>query len=155
MAIISVNEHREPRGYTNSQFHYAATYIIITLIVLSVLNLYCAITSQNLFYRSKEASMIEKCYLAADEIAKLEVVNSTTVPDFVGMEVTVAQRTAQRAGLNPEVVEINHPSISTGTVILQAPEVDTTLRKGDTVVLTVRRGEQVLDVAVLLGSDRD
>ena len=26
---------------------------------------------------------------------------------------------------------------------------------GDTVVLTVRRGEQVLDVAVLLGSDRD
>jgi len=68
------------------------------------------------------------------------VVNSTTVPDFVGMEVTVAQRTAQRAGLNPEIVEINHPTISTGTVILQAPEVDTTLRKGDSVVLTVSKG---------------
>ena len=69
-----------------------------------------------------------------------KVVNSTTVPDFVGMEVTVAQRTAQRAGLKPEIVEINHPSISTGTVILQAPEVDTTLRKGDSVVLTVSKG---------------
>ena len=79
MAIISESEHRDPRGYTNSQFHYAATYIIITAVVLSVLNLYCAITSQNLFYRSKEASMIEKCYLAADEIAKLDVLNTSTV----------------------------------------------------------------------------
>ena len=69
-----------------------------------------------------------------------KVVNSTTVPDFVGMEVTVAQRTAQRAGLNPEIVEINHPTISSGTVILQAPEVDTALRKGDSVVLTVSKG---------------
>jgi serine/threonine-protein kinase len=68
------------------------------------------------------------------------VVNSTTVPDFVGMEVTVAQRTAQRAGVRPEIVEINHPTISVGTVILQAPEVDTTLRKGDSVVLTVSKG---------------
>jgi len=69
-----------------------------------------------------------------------KVVNSTTVPDFVGMEVTVAQRTAQRAGVNPEIVEINHPTVSVGTVILQAPEVDTTLRKGDSVVLTVSKG---------------
>lgn len=69
-----------------------------------------------------------------------KVVNSTTVPDFVGKEITVAQRTAQRAGLNPEVVEINHPTISSGTVILQAPEVDTTVRKGDSVVLTVSKG---------------
>lgn len=69
-----------------------------------------------------------------------KVVNSTNVPDFVGMEVTVAQRTAQRAGLNPEVVEINHPTVSAGMVILQAPEVDTTLRKGDSVVLTVSKG---------------
>ena len=68
------------------------------------------------------------------------VVNTTPVPDFVGMEVTVAQRTAQRVGLNPEIVEINHPTISDGTVILQAPEVDTTLRKGDSVVLTVSKG---------------
>ena len=80
-----------------------------------------------------------------------KVVNSTTVPDFVGMEITVAQRTAQRAGLNPEVVEINHPTISSGTVILQAPEVDTTLRKGDSVVLTVSKGPSSQKLPDLVG----
>lgn len=69
-----------------------------------------------------------------------KVVNSATVPDFVGMEVTAAQRSAQRAGLNPEIVEINHPTVSEGLVILQAPEADATLRKGDSVVLTVSKG---------------
>ncbi len=69
-----------------------------------------------------------------------KVVNSTTVPYFVGMEVTAAQRSAQRAGLNPEIVEINHPTVSEGMVILQAPEADSTLRKGDSVVLTVSKG---------------
>lgn len=69
-----------------------------------------------------------------------KVVNSTTVPYFVGTEVTAAQRSAQRAGLNPEIVEINHPTIPEGMVILQAPEADSTLRKGDSVVLTVSKG---------------
>lgn len=69
-----------------------------------------------------------------------KVVNSATVPDFVGMEVTAAVRSAQRAGLNPEIVEINHPTVSEGMVILQAPEADATLRKGDSVVLTVSKG---------------
>lgn len=69
-----------------------------------------------------------------------KVVNSATVPYFVGMEVTAAQRSAQRAGLKPEIVEINHPTVSEGMVILQAPEADSTLRKGDSVVLTVSKG---------------
>lgn len=69
-----------------------------------------------------------------------KVVNSTTVPYFVGTEVTAAQRSARRAGLNPEIVEINHPTIPEGMVILQAPEADSTLRKGDSVVLTVSKG---------------
>ena len=80
-----------------------------------------------------------------------KVVNSVTVPDFVGMEVTSAQRSASRAGLKAEVVEINHPSISAGTVILQAPEVDNTLRKGDTVVLTVSKGPATQTVPNITG----
>ena len=80
-----------------------------------------------------------------------KVVNSVTVPDFVGMEVTSAQRSASRAGLKAEVVEINHPNISAGTVILQAPEVDNTLRKGDTVVLTVSKGPATQTVPNLTG----
>ena len=79
MAIISESENRAFRGYTNSQFRYAVIYIIITLVVLSVLNLYCAESTQNLFFQSKESAMIEKCYLAADEIVKLDVLNTATV----------------------------------------------------------------------------
>ena len=79
MAIISANEKPAYRRYGSTQFRYAMTYAVITFAVLLFLNIYCSRTSQNLFYESKRASMIEKCQLAADEIAKLEVVNPTTV----------------------------------------------------------------------------
>ncbi len=69
--------------YTNSQLRYALVYVVITLAVLIILNIYCSETSQDLFYRSKEASMVEKCLLAADEIAALDVINSGTVFEAV------------------------------------------------------------------------
>lgn len=80
-----------------------------------------------------------------------KVVNSATVPDFLGMEVTAAQRAAARAGLKAEIVEINHPTISEGTVILQAPEMDATLRKGDSVVLTISKGPASQTVPRVVG----
>ena len=80
-----------------------------------------------------------------------KVVNSVTVLDYLGMEVSAAQRTATRQGLRAEIVEINHPTISSGMVILQAPEVDSTLRKGDTVVLTVSKGPAALTVPPITG----
>ncbi|MBQ8555639.1 MAG: Stk1 family PASTA domain-containing Ser/Thr kinase [Clostridia bacterium] len=69
-----------------------------------------------------------------------KVVNSATVDDYVGLDVGSAQKAVSRIGLKAEVVEINHPSITAGTVIMQAPQEDTTLRKGDAVVLTVSKG---------------
>ena len=93
MAIISESETKVFRGYTNSQFRYAFIYILITLVVLSILNVYCALSSQNLFYQSKESAMIEKCYLAADEIAKLDVLNTSTVTATISqMESLTASR---------------------------------------------------------------
>ncbi len=62
---------------------YALVYIAITLVVLTFLNIYCAKTSQKLFYQSKETAMIERCLLAASEIANLEVLNPTTAADAV------------------------------------------------------------------------
>ena len=55
------------------------TYVVVTLVVLFFLNIYCSGVSHKLFYQSKEASMIEKCLLASDEISTLEVLNSSTV----------------------------------------------------------------------------
>lgn len=69
------------------QFRYALVYICITFVVLLFLNIYCSGTSQRLFYQSKEASMVEKCRLAAADIATLEVLNTTNVSETVnGME---------------------------------------------------------------------
>ncbi len=58
-------------------------YVVITFIVLLILNVYCSKASQQLFYQSKEASMIEKCQLASDEIATLDVLNPATVSGIV------------------------------------------------------------------------
>ena len=69
--------------YTNSQLRYAITYVVITSMALLLLNIYCSTVSQELFYKSKEASMIEKCQLAANEISELEILNSTTVADTI------------------------------------------------------------------------
>lgn len=57
--------------------------MVITLVVLILLNLYCSRMSQQLFYQSKESSMIEKCLLAADEISGLEVLNNNTISGIV------------------------------------------------------------------------
>ena len=83
MAIISVNKKLDFRGYGNTQFHYAMTYVVITFVVLLILNIYCSSVSQMVFYQSKEASMIEKCQLASDEIATAEVLNPSTVSGIV------------------------------------------------------------------------
>ncbi len=83
MAIISVNNKTRFQGYGNTQFHYALTYVIITFVVLLILNFYCSSVSQMVFYQSKEASMIEKCQLASDEIATAEVLNPSTVSGIV------------------------------------------------------------------------
>ena len=83
MVIISGNKRAGFRGYGNTQFLYAMTYVVITFVVLLILNIYCSNVSQMLFYQSKEASMIEKCQLASDEIAAAEVLNTSTVSGIV------------------------------------------------------------------------
>ena len=86
-------------------------YVIITFLVLLILNIYSSEISQQLFNRSKEASMIEKCQLAADEIAALEIINPSTVAgaveEMVSLKVTRLIITGHSAlvlydSLNPE-----------------------------------------------------
>mgnify|MGYP003289483482 CR=1 FL=1 len=56
-------------------------YVFITFFVLLILNIYCARASHNLFKQSKNTTMIEKCHLAADEVSKLNVLNTATVTE--------------------------------------------------------------------------
>ena len=71
------------RRYSSTQVKYAATYVLVTAVVLLFLNLYTSDLTQKLFYQSKQTSMTEKCLLASDEIAKLEVMNSSTISALV------------------------------------------------------------------------
>ena len=84
MVIISGNEKTSNSGYGKTQFRYAMTYVVITFVVLLILNVYCSITCQKLFYQSKRDSMIEKCLLVSDEIATLDVLNTTSIATIVG-----------------------------------------------------------------------
>ena len=93
MAIISRSDRPRFRGYGSTQFRYAMIYITITAMVLLFLNIYCSRVSQNMVHRNKEASMLEKCQLASDEITTLEVVNSATVSSILSqMESLKASR---------------------------------------------------------------
>ena len=83
MVTISGSKKKLFSGYTSSQLRYAATYVIITFVVLLILNLYCSQISQILFYKSKQTSMIEKCQLASDEISALEVINTSTITSLL------------------------------------------------------------------------
>lgn len=83
MAITSKNKTKDFRRYGSSQFRYALIYMVITTVVLLFLNVYCSETSQQLFYHSKEASMIERCQMAAAEISSLDVINESAIASAI------------------------------------------------------------------------
>ena len=81
VTISSRSDSNDFRRYRNSQLRYALTYVFITLAALVFLNIYCGKISQQLFYRNKEVSMLEKCLLASNEISNLDVINDKGIQD--------------------------------------------------------------------------
>ena len=79
------------------------------------------------------------------------VINSTEVPDLIGLDLMSAEKAATKANLKIEEYPINHPSVAEGMVVMQAPEVGTVLKKGDTVVLAVSNGPASVDTPKLVG----
>ena len=99
LAITSESKIPKIR-YNSTQLRYALVYIIITAVVLFFLNIYSSGASQQIFYQSKKASMLEKCQLAATEIANLDVLNTSTVSSAV----------SQMGGLRVSRLVITDPS---------------------------------------------
>jgi len=83
LAITSASDKQNKKHYTSTQLRYAATYVLITFVVLLFLNVYSAKSSQELFYKSKEASMIERCLIASADISVIDVINSDSVSEAV------------------------------------------------------------------------
>ena len=79
MAITSESDFEKTRHHSYSQLKYGMVYLMIIIVVLLVLNLYSSRKSQQIFYQSKEAAMMDKARLAASEIAGLDVLNPVSV----------------------------------------------------------------------------
>ncbi len=78
-----------------------------------------------------------------------KVVNSANVGYYRNSEVATATREIKKAGLEARIVEVNDATVAAGIVITQWPEEDTTLRKGETVVLTVSKGPESMSVPLI------
>ncbi len=58
-------------------------YVFITFVMLLFLNIFCSRVTQELFFQSKKGTMVEKCQMASDGIAQLEVMNEGTIAEFI------------------------------------------------------------------------
>ncbi len=78
-------------------------------------------------------------YLGGKEIYS-SLSSGTRAPDVVGQDEQTAIRLSERAGLKTEILYIHHATIPSSIVILQTPEYDTDMRKGETIVLHISNG---------------
>ena len=80
------------------------TYVVITFVVLLFLNIYCSRISQRIFYLNKESSMMEKCQLASSEIAKLDVLNQSTISNLISqMDANKTQQSSYQSKVEEEL----------------------------------------------------
>lgn len=79
------------------------------------------------------------------------MVNKVNVPDCMDETEQNAVKRLERAGLVAEISRRSDPNAPLGTVFLQAPEVGTSVRKGDTVLLAISTGPQEKTVPNLIG----
>ena len=75
-----------------------------------------------------------------------KVVNYATVGFYENSEVGAAKREIERLGLEAQIVEVNHSTVSAGIVVNQWPKADESLQKGEKVVLTVSKGPESMKV---------
>ena len=138
MVIISGNENARYQGYGKTQYRYAMTYVVITFVVLVILNIYCSITCQNLFYQSKREAIIEKCLLVSDEIATLDVLNNTSIAIVVGqMESLKVSRLIVTDQSSRVLYDSSNASLGDYSLL---PEILTALEGNDVCSWTYRDG---------------
>ena len=107
-------------------------YVITTFVVLLFLNIYCSQTNQQLFYHSKESSMIEKCLLASSEISSMDVLNKATVTQALSqMESLRVTRLIVTDQSGIAIFDSNQTNSAVGSVVL-LPEVIRALDGYDT-----------------------
>ena len=124
VATTTVIEEEEPRG--NRGFGYVALIVLIILLAA----------------------------FAAFFIARLlqtEDIRLVEIPNVVGDPVTRAQQKMADAGFETEIKRTTDDAAKENTVLATDPEAGETLEDGSTVVLTVSRGPELVEVPRLKG----
>lgn len=79
------------------------------------------------------------------------IVNSTSAPYLINETEEQALMLINKAGLKAEVSRTSHADIPQGHVIIQTPEFDTNMRKGDFIAITVSTGPDIQEVPGIIG----
>lgn len=148
MDITSVNKPNKLSHFRSAQFHYATIYIAVTFLALLFLNIYSAKISQEQFFNSKKTSMIEKCYLAANTIAELDVLNTDTVAKAVsGFEDMHVSRLIITNDAGTAIYDSNSIHSSVNTYVLY-PEIVSALSANDVFYWKYQNGAMLSNAAV-------
>ena len=83
------------------------------------------------------------------------VVNTTEAPYCMDETEAEAVKLIGRAGLVSEIIRISDPNVPAGTVIMQSPEYGTSMRKNETVCLTVSTGPEEQKIPKVTDMDVD
>ena len=136
MAIISRNKQRKLR-YGSNQLRYAAVYIALTLVVMLILNIYCSNTSQQIFYQSKHAAMMDKILHVSATLGEQEVLNEDTARS--AMETLGNLKTA-RLVVTDDTGRMLYDSAGEYSRYCLFPEVVQALRGNDVITIDYRDG---------------
>lgn len=68
------------------------------------------------------------------------VSRSAIAPDVVGLSTEEGEKLARRDGLSWQQTSIHHDSVPAGIILSQMPEADTSMQKGDSLLVTVSLG---------------
>jgi len=79
------------------------------------------------------------------------VVNSTEAPYCLDETEPEAIRLVYRAGLVPDITRISDPVIPAGVVIMQSPEYGASMRKNETLCLTISTGPEEKEIPAITG----
>lgn len=71
-----------------------------------------------------------------------QVVNATAAPYVMDETEESALRLIARAGLTPKITRTSDATHAAGTVILQSPDYDTSMKKGETIFITISTGPE-------------
>ena len=82
-----------------------------------------------------------------------QIVNTLEAPYVIGEREEIVMRTLEKLNLVADITRTSDENIEKGIVILQTPDFETKMRKGETIFLTISTGSSLQTVPKIVGDD--